>query len=182
MHLNDPRLAFARTLIEHWWSIRRPKALVPREADLDPRDLQRVLPSLSIMDIADPEASIVAVMGRDIRARYPAGVNRQDWYKLIPQQAADAAKDAVRKLVDTPCGVYYRYTIRDGRNAEEIGEALALPMLTDKSNKPTAWISVAQIEGEGGLINPPVRLEKLFLDFVDIGAGAPAPALPLAFE
>ena len=47
-------------------------------------------------------------------------------------------------------------------------------MITEKSDKPTAWISVARIEGEGGLIISPVRLESVSLEFVDIGAGVPS--------
>lgn len=171
MQLFDPKLAFAKPLIEHWSSIRSGLGLVPREADLDPRELQRVLPSLSIMDISDPKVSIVAVMGKDIRARYPANLNHDDWYSFIPQEAAAVAMDAVRRLIETPCGVYYSYKITDGSNAVETGEALALPMLTHKSDKPTAWISVARIEGEGGLIIPPIRLDNLSVEFVDIGAG-----------
>jgi hypothetical protein len=170
MRLFDPKLAFARPLIEHWYNLRSSPELVPREADLDPRELQRVLPSLSIMDISDPDASIVAVMGRDIRSRYPACLDHHDWYDFIPQEGAAVAKEAVRKLIDTPCGVYYSYKITDGSNAVEKGEALALPMLTHKSDKPTAWISVAKIEGEGGLIIPPIRLDELSVEFVDIGA------------
>ncbi len=171
MQLFDPKLAFAKPLIEHWCSIRNGLKLVPREADLDPRELQRVLPSLSIMDISDADASIVAVMGKDIRARYPAGLDHHDWYDFIPQDAVAAAKEAVRKLIDTPCGVYYCYKITDGSNAVETGEALALPMRTHKSDKPTAWISVAKIEGAGGLIIPPIGLDELSVEFVDIGGG-----------
>ena len=171
MQLFDPKLAFAKPLIEHWCSIRNGLKLVPREADLDPRQLQRVLPSLSIMDISHPDASIIAVMGKDIKARYPAGVSQQDWYDFIPEEGAAVAREAVRRLIDTPCGVYYRYKITDGSTAVETGEALALPMLTHKSDKPTAWISVARIEGEGGLIVLPITLDELSVEFVDIGAG-----------
>jgi hypothetical protein len=171
MQLFDPKLEFAKLLIEHWCSIRNGLKLVPREADLDPRELQRVLPSLSIMDISDPDSSIIAVMGKDIKARYPAGVNQQDWYGFIPQEGAAVAREAVRRLIDTPCGVYYRYRITDGSTAVETGEALALPMLTHESDKATAWISVARIEGEGGLIVLPIRLDELSVEFVDIGAG-----------
>jgi hypothetical protein len=174
MQLYDARLGFARPLIEHWCSIRRGLGLVPWEADLDPRWLQPVIPSVSIMDVSDPGESIVAVMGRGIRVRYPANLTHRDWYEFIPEEAAALAKFAVRKLIDTPCGVYYRYKITDGSNAVETGEALALPMLTHKSNKASAWISLARIGGEGGLIIPPVRLDHLKMDFVDIGAGVPA--------
>jgi len=174
MQLYDPKLRFADPLIEHWCNIRRGLELVPWEANLDPRQLQPVLPSISIVDVADPEEAIVAVMGRNIRARFPPNLTHSDWYQFIPEVGAAVAKLAVRKLIDTPCGVYYSYKITDSSNAVEIGEALALPLRTHKSGKAASWISLARIEGEGGLIIPPIRLDHVSLEFVDIGAAGAA--------
>lgn len=177
MQLYDPKLKFARTLITHWSRIRRGKELVPLEGDLDPRELQRVLPDMTIMDISKPGQSIIAVMGRNIRLRYPSGLDRRNWYDFIPPEAAAASEEVVQLLVEIPCGVYYSYKITDGSKAVEIGEALALPMITHNSDKPTAWISVARIEGEGGLIISPIRLDSLSIELVDIGAGVPSEEL-----
>jgi hypothetical protein len=173
MQLYDPKLRFARPLIEHWCSIRRDLALVPQEGDLDPREIQGVLPAVSIFDASDPEASIVAVMGKEIRRRYSADPTSGNWYDFIPEKGRVVLRDAVRKLIETPCGVYYRYRITDRNNAEVRGEALALPMLTNKSKKPSAWISVASITGAVGVIMPSAALDEIAVDFVDIGAGAP---------
>ncbi len=176
MQLYDPTLRFARTLIAHWSRIRG-NELAPLEADLDPRELQDVLPDMTIMDIPKPGESIIAVMGRNIRSRYPPDVSDRNWYDFIPPEAAAAAEAAVKQLVEIPCGVYYRYQITDGSEAVEMGEALALPMMRPASDKPTAWISVARIEGDGGLIIAPIRLDRLSIEFVDIGAGVPSEAL-----
>jgi hypothetical protein len=170
MQLYDPRLRFARPLIEHWCSIRRGLEVVPREADLDPREIQGVLPSVSIMEVSDAEASIVAVMGREIRKRFSTDPTSGNWYDFIPAEGAATLKEAMRRLIDTPCGVYYRYRITDQDHAEVTGEVLALPMLTSKSARPSAWISVASIAGEAGVIMPSAGLEELVVEFVDIGA------------
>lgn len=173
MQLHDPKLKFARTLITHWSYIRG-KELVPLEADLDPRELQQVLPDMTIMDVSKPGESIVAVMGRNIRSRYPPDLlDHRNWYDFIPPEAVAASEAAVKPIVEIPCGVYYGYKLTDGSKAVETGEALALPMMTHNSDKPTIWISVARIEGEGGLIISPIRLDSLSIEFVDIGAGIP---------
>jgi hypothetical protein len=171
MQLYDPRLRFARPLIDHWSSIRRGLAVVPWEADLDPREIQRVLPSLSIMDVVDPEASVVAVMGREIRRRYPADPTHDNWYDHLPGEGAAVLKQAVRKLVETPCGIYYRYRLKGQDGAVESGEALVLPMMRATAEKPSVWISVASIAGRGGVMVPAAALEELAVAFVDIGAG-----------
>ena len=76
---------------------------------MDPRQLQAVIPSISTMDVSDPEESIVAVMGRDIRlgCGIPRYRTNRDWYEFIPEEAAAVAKFAVRKLTGTPCGVSF---------------------------------------------------------------------------
>ena len=176
MQLHDPKLKFARTLIRHWSRIRG-KELVPLEADLDPRELQPVLPDLTIMDLPKPGESMVAVMGKNIRSRYPPDLlDHRNWYDFIPPEGVAASEAAVRPLVEIPCGVYYSYMITDGSKAVETGEALALPMMTHNSDKPTMWISVARIDGAGGLIISPIRLDSLSIEFVDIGAGIPSEA------
>jgi hypothetical protein len=172
MQLYDPRLGFARILITHWSEIRRSGALVPLETDIDLRELQRVLPSLTIMDIREPAALMVAVMGRERRARYPTEVTGGRWYDFIPPEAVATAKAIIELLIATPCGVYYRYGITAAKGAVFAGEALVLPMRTAQSDKPTASISVAHVE-DGGKMVYPLKLDSLSFDFIDIGAGVP---------
>src|SRR5215469_13774468 len=108
MQLLDQRLNFAKELVSHWSDIRG-SDLVPTEVDL--YELQRVLPTLSIMDTPTPDASIVVVMGegRLPRDLWPA-VKDANWYDLIAPEARDLAVRARKGIIETPCGVYYHYT------------------------------------------------------------------------
>jgi hypothetical protein len=172
MQLYDPKLDFARTLIWHWSEIRHGQDLVPKERDLDWRELLPNAPVTTIMDVSQPGQSIIDFMGVKIRARYPPDLGRHDnWYAFLPPDAAKMAQSVVNLLVNTPRGVYYKYKLTDGAGAVETGEALALPMKRQDPKKATLWISLAKIEGEGSLIVSPVNLDSLFIEFVDIGAG-----------
>ena len=171
MQLLDQRLNFAKELVSHWSDIRG-SDLVPTEVDL--YELQRVLPTLSIMDTPTPDASIVVVMGegRLPRDLWPA-VKDANWYDLIAPEARDLAVRARKGIIETPCGVYYHYTASGADDFFQEAEALVLPMRIDKSKAPS--VSVTNIMSKRGKqdLSRRVKLEKLQLDYVDIGAGIP---------
>jgi len=175
MQLLDQRLNFAKELVSHWSDIRGGD-LVPTEVDLDLYELQRVLPTLSIMDTPTPDASIVVVMGegRLPRDLWPA-VKDANWYDLIAPEARDLAVRARKGIIETPCGVYYHYTASGADDFFQEAEALVLPMRIDKSKAPSVTISVTNIIGKRGKqdLSRRVKLGKLQLDYVDIGAGIP---------
>jgi len=175
MQLSDQRLSFAKELVSHWSDIRG-SDLVPTEVDLDLYELQRVLPTLSIMDTPTSDASIVVVMGegRLPRELWPK-VKDANWYDLIAPEARDLAVRARKGIIETPCGVYYRYTALGADDFLQEAEALVLPMRIDNSKTPTSTISVTNIIRKRGKqdLSRRVKLEKLQVDYVDIGAGIP---------
>jgi len=178
MQLIDPRLEFAKPLIDHWCSIRGGE-LVPREENLRPTILQQILPMTQILDISKPGEAYIALMGKRIRSRYPPDrVRPRDWYSVLPKEAVEEARKMTRRLADTPCGIYYRYRLVDSDLELEEGEALALPMITLKHrSKPSAWISLLNVAGSDKLVSPPASLGSLTIEYVDIGAGLPDPGL-----
>ncbi|HEV2548220.1 MAG TPA: hypothetical protein VGU20_12850 [Stellaceae bacterium] len=173
MQLFDRRLSFARDLVLHWSDIRG-GVLVPAERDLDLRELQRVIPTLSIMDSA-PDASIVVVMGQDRMEpdQWPA-VRDANWFDLIPPDARDLAVRARKKLIETPCGVYYHYVASGAGDFFQEAETLVLPIRTENIKAPST-ISVTHLVRRRGKLDLrlPAKLEKLKLEYVDIGAGIP---------
>jgi hypothetical protein len=175
MHLIDQRLNFAKELISHWSDIRG-SDLVPTEIDLDLHELQRILPTLSIMDTPTPNASIVVVMGegRLPRDLWPT-VKDANWYDLIAPEARDIAVRARKGIIETPCGVYYHYTASGADNFSQEAEALVLPLRIDKSQAPSVTISVTNMIRRRGKqdLSRRARLGKLQWDYVDIGAGIP---------
>jgi hypothetical protein len=177
MELYDHRLRFARDLVSHWSDVRsRDRVLVPAERDLDFSALERILPKLSIMDSLAPDALIVMFMGRDrLEPDLARAIKRTNWFDLIPPGARDLAKDASKKLIETPCGVYYRYTGSGPDDFFQEGETLVLPICKGNSKTPSSTISVRNVLRKQGNVDPgrPPKLEKLQLEYVDIGAGIP---------
>jgi hypothetical protein len=173
MQLSDQRLNFARDLVFHWSDIRG-GVLVPSELDLDLRELQRIIPTLAIMDSA-PDASIVVVMGQDrVEPNLWPAVRDANWFDLIPPEARDLAVRARTKLIETPCGVYYRYVASGAGDFFQEAEALVLPMRTENIKAPST-ISVTNLVRKRGKLDlrRPAKVEKLKLEYVDIGAGIP---------
>jgi hypothetical protein len=173
MQLNDERLSFARDLVVHWSEIRGDD-LVPCEQDLDFHELRRMLPTLSIMDSA-PDASIVVVMGQGrVEPELWPAFKDANWYDLLPPEARDLAVRARNNLIETPCGVYYCYTASGAGGFFREAEALVLPIRTENIEAPSS-ISVTNIVRKRGKLDlsRPAKLEKLQLEYVDIGAGVP---------
>ena len=177
MQLYDQRLRFARDLVLHWSEVRgRDRVLVPSERDLDFSALERILPKLSITDSPTPNAAIVSVMGRDrIEPDLARAIKGANWFDLIPPGARKLAEHTHKKLIETPCGVYYHYAGSGPDDFFQEGETLVLPLCKGDSKTPSSTISVRNVLRRQGNVDPsrPPKLEKLRLDYVDIGAGIP---------
>jgi hypothetical protein len=177
MELHDQRLSFARDLVGHWSHVRsHDRVLVPSERHLDFSELQRIIPKLSIMDSPAPDASIVAVMGKErIDHDLLRTIKRTNWFDLLPPAARDLAERARKSLIETPCGVYYRYTATGPEDFLQEAETLVLPMCGGNSKTPSSTISVTNMLRKQGKLDlsRTAKLEKLQLDYVDIGAGIP---------
>ena len=175
MQLHDQRLRFARDLVLQWSDVRdRARVLVPSERDLDFSALERILPRLSIMDSYAPDDLIVMFMGRDrIEPDLARAIKRTNWFDLIPPGVRELAKDARKKLIETPCGVYYHYAASGPDDFFQEGETLVLPICKGNSKTPSSTISVRNVLRKQGNVDPsrPPKLEKLQLEYVDIAAG-----------
>jgi hypothetical protein len=103
------------------------------------------------------------------------GVKDANWYDLIPPEGKDFAVRSRKHLIETPCGVYYRYTASGADNFFQEAETLVLPLRTDSSKMPSSTISVTNMMRKRGKLDlgRRTKLEKLQLEYVDIGAGIP---------
>jgi hypothetical protein len=102
-------------------------------------------------------------------------VKDANWYDLIPPEGKDFAVRSRKHLIETPCGVYYRYTASGADNFFQEAETLVLPLRTDSSKMPSSTISVTNMMRKRGKLDlgRRTKLEKLQLEYVDIGAGIP---------
>lgn len=176
MLLSDPRLKFARDLIGHWTQIRR-GALVPLEEDIDPRELVRLLPFMTIADLSEPEAVTIELVGTAVTRRYGTDIRKANWIELIPRELRRPAAIARGLLSDVPCGVYYKFKASAGGRPQSRGETVGLPLRTRGSERPNTSISLTRDLPSGSAVHPPSagprKVDEFFAEFVDIGAGAP---------
>jgi hypothetical protein len=92
-----------------------------------------------------------------------------------PRTRSELAEHARTKLIETPCGVYYHYTVSGPDDFFQEAETLVLPICKGNSKTPSSTISVRNVLRKHGDVDPSrlLKLDKLQLDYVDIGAGIP---------
>lgn len=177
MLLSDPQLRFARDLVAHWSYIRQ-GALVPFEEDLDPRALMTSMPFITIAALAQPTGVTLELVFPQLSRRYGKDMRKADYFDLIPPERRAAAEEVKRLLIDTPCGVYLRFAIWAGSVRVVEAQRLSLPLR--RRHEAVPGFSIALTSDRDGNSLPdlapgtPRRIEAIFAEFVDIGAGAPA--------
>jgi hypothetical protein len=176
MLLWDPQLRFARDLIAQWIHIRR-NGLVPFEEDLDPRTLIPLLSFITIAAVAQPNAAIFEVVSPQISRRWGREMRRADLFEFIAPEHRATADEAKRLFMSVPCGAYYQFALSAGGRRVVEAAALSLPLRRRDEAAPTLSISLTHELDAKGLPDvgsrAPRQIEKIFAEFVDIGAGAP---------
>jgi hypothetical protein len=176
MLLADPRLRFARDLVAHWTHIRQ-AGLVPFEEDIDPRALMPAMPFITITAVGQPSGVTLELVFPEISRRYGKDMRKADHFDHIPPQRRAAAEEAKRLFVSVPCGAYLHFAIWAGSVRIVEARRLSLPLCRRPETVPSLSISLScDLDGKS-LPDPapgtPRRLERIFAEFVDIGAGAP---------
>src|ERR1051326_6487271 len=127
MLLSDRRLKFGWSLIAHWLDIRR-GALVPRDEDLDPRELVRGLKDIGIADLTQPAQIIFELAGCDASRRFDRDLRHVNWLDLVPAVLGDAGERACKQIRGVPCGYYHKFTAARDDAAAIVAETLVLPL------------------------------------------------------
>ena len=172
MLLSDLRLKFARELIGHWLDIRG-GALVPLGEDMDPRELLRGCDNLAIADLTHPAELNIELAGAGVKRRYGRDIRRVNWLDLVPPTLGEAGERARESVRSVPCGFYYKFVVaRDGAPAVT-AETLVLPLRHRSVAVPHEVVATTREGGAPptGWLVPSARLQDLFDELVDIGAG-----------
>jgi hypothetical protein len=176
MLLNDSRLAFAQHLIGHWTTIRG-NDLVPLKQHIDPGELRRVLPYITMLDATHPEAPAVRLAGTGIRARYGREITGTDWSNYIPAENRPRLRAIISLLLRQPCGIMFRYKISADGDIMREAETVSLPLRTEAAGAAKVIISVTRDIDARGIADSATietaRLENTWVEFIDIGAGLP---------
>jgi hypothetical protein len=177
MLLSDRRLKFARNLIEHWLDIRR-GALVPRDEDLDPRELVRCFRDIGIADLTQPAQLVFELAGDGVSRRFDRDLRHVDWLDLVPAVLGDAGERARSQICGVPCGYYHKITAARDDAAAIVAETLVLPLRRRLDMIPAAVIGITRDFDGSGVSPPPgwlhrsTRIQHYLHELVDIGAGA----------
>lgn len=173
MLLFDLRLKFARDLIGHWLDIRH-GALVPLEADVDPRALQGQLSQIGVVDLTQSSRLVMEQAGGALRRRFGREIRHMNWVELVPPVLGDAgqrARDHVRRV---PCGFYHKFTVAHDATNGVTAETLLLPMRRQNAFLPHAAIGMTREFGKDGArtpagwLTPTVPIEHYHREFVDL--------------
>lgn len=181
MFLFDPRLKFARDLIEHWLEIRR-SALVPRDEELDPRQLVRSFEHIGIADLTQPAQVVFELAGSRLSRRFNRDIRHVNWTDLVPTALGKAGERAREQIRHLPCGYYHRFIVVSDHTPSITAETLVLPLRRSFDMIPAAAIGITfDFDSSGasppaGWLHRSARLERYLYELVDIGAGAPAEA------
>lgn len=175
MLLSDLRLKFARDLIGHWLDIRA-GALVPLEADIDPRELLHCFDYTAIADLTQPAKVIFDLAGVGVGRRFGRDIRHVNWVDLVPETIGDAGIRARERIRSSPCGFYHKLTVALEGAPAVTTETLMLPLRHRRGAVPHAVIGMTREAGGGadgtpaGWLTPSVRVEHYFSELVDIGA------------
>lgn len=170
MQLYDLRLKFARDLIGHWLDIRR-GALVPLEADLDPRALVHCLDSVGIIDLTHSPKLIVDLAAAVLRHRFGREIAHMNWIELVPPTLGNGGQRARERIRHVPCGFYHKFTVaRHGADALT-AETLVLPLRRRNATLPHVVIGMTRdvtARTPTSWLTPSAHVADYFMEFVDI--------------
>jgi PAS domain len=182
MLLSDRRLRFARDLIGHWAHLPR-EGLVPFEEDVDPGALLPLMPFITLIAVAQPTGTSLELVFPELSRRWGRDMRKADYFDFLPPEHRAAAEQAKRLFISVPCGAYHRFAIWADSSSIVEAERLSLPLRRRGDAGPTLSISLTRDLATNGIADrapaTPPRLERIFAEFVDIGAGAPPfPPIP----
>jgi hypothetical protein len=175
MLLFDLRLKFARDLIGHWLYIRN-GALVPLEADFDPRALLGRLSQIGIIDLTQPTKLVIEQAGAAVRRRFGREIRHMNWVELVPPTLGDAGQRAREHIRRVPCGFYHRFTVVHDATDRVTAETLLLPVRRRNALLPHAAIGMTHDFGTesartpAGWLTPTAPVAHYHLEFVDLQA------------
>ncbi len=171
----------ARDFAAYWLS-RRGGLFMPRRRDIDPSEIRNLLPSICVLDVVSPEATVFRLAGtahRETMGFEPTGRNIVD---LVESEHRPVRAWRFWMSATQPCGQSAVLKTRFGSGVEDEIEFLLLPARVDDARQRPLLIGVmASINGRQWLntagaaerIAAPVRFH-----FLDIGAGIPDCIVP----
>lgn len=180
--LEDIKTAECRAFAEAWqrW---RGAELVPRRSAVRIEEITKLLPLLSVLEVASPEVASIRLAGTALCEAMGVELTGLNYYDMTDPEDRVLRMARTRKLVELPCASHYMHVVvyKSGRSI--LTEGLAMPVWPNDASHPpqffAVWMPLEETRFEGTVADPTTMKTAESFQFVDIGAGIPDPNLNL---
>ena len=128
-----------RALLDYWYS-KQNGCVAPREASIDPTEIQSLLPDLIIYERIEPDHFQVRVVGRRVVSRIGVDPTGGNIFELFSERFKSGVMAAMNRILDEPCAQVTTVRDRFPSGRKGLVEVLRLP-LTDDGGRPRYIIS-----------------------------------------
>lgn len=164
------------TLLGYWKGLRDAQGGVPKRASLNPVEIREILPYVFLIERRAPDDLLVRLAGTALDEVSPMPVTGANYLDFCPDEHRPFVVDAVRAVVEVPCGHRFsrEVTFQNGRS--HIITTLALPMTSETGEaRYLIGVTVTREDVLAADKTPAAYAEVKFLysEFVDLGFGLP---------
>lgn len=170
---------FRTTEVKAWseiWHGLPKSGLIPARRDLLPETIPHLLPSIMVLDLADPDIIRFRLAGTAIVDRYGFNPTGRNFLDLVDDANRNQVGLVLRLAARHPFGIHSTVLSKFGHGLQIEVEALAFPFHAG-DGESVQMVSVSQpVRDTAELDSRPHslrRVEAAQFDFIDLGAGIP---------
>ncbi|WP_416899866.1 MAG: hypothetical protein ACMVY4_09215 [Minwuia sp.] len=160
------------------WRVASGQNDMPSRHELRIEEISKLLPQITVIDVAGPESMIFRVTGTDLEAaanERPTGLSPLD---LTSPEVRPIRALRLWSCASVPCGCYFRFLHVYPSGAELPFEGLTLPVRAKQDSQPVQLFTFFWRQDRLRPYDPPHnQLQTQLPDYyayVDIGMGAPS--------
>jgi hypothetical protein len=170
----------SRTLLRHFRDLRAAAGgALPVRAAIDPAALRTCLPSMAILDLADPRDPVYRLAGTDYSTCIGLDPTGRRYLELVPEVRRASAAEAYVAMAEHGCAMITNLVASGGTGRERLCEAVNVPVRETAADGPARLLYVVFTPlDDFGRSWDKAEFSNyrtvLFRAFVDLGAGTPA--------
>jgi hypothetical protein len=165
--------------VEAWAGWRKGR-LLPRRADMELRDIARVLNRVTLFEVRGPDDIVVRLAGTALRDLVELDLTGRNFRDVTAPEEWPTRRQRMLGMSETPCGGFMNYRDAQPTGRVVVFEAVNLPLDPDEAGKPRLLLSCSSLLArsfEAPRQDAPrtIAVASNFT-YVDIGAGVPEAA------
>ncbi len=166
------------------WQAWRGGDLLPKRSSVRIEDIARQLHLVSVIEVISPDIAKFRLAGTALCQAMGVELTGLNYFDFTTPEERGPRIARTLKLVEQPCGSHFVFPIAYSSGRTVQSEIVSLPVQPDDSSAPPQIFGIATALEETTLDRPVAQPRQLPLpegfQFVDIGAGVPAPDSNLA--